>query len=165
VAQGPRRLARTVFTALLAGVFLLGIVEPAGAAATKDPCKLLKTGEISSVLGTEAAKARKGRTLPVIRVCEWDLPAAAGGAGGLISTTIQTSAAKTAYDANRDQPQAVAVTGLGKAIYLPEALGPGSGGSVWVLKGKKVMTVNDVLTPVATQDQLVELATIARKRL
>jgi len=58
VAQGPHRPLRALLTASLAGAVVLGFVEPAGAVATKDPCKLLKTSEISSVLGTEAAKAR-----------------------------------------------------------------------------------------------------------
>jgi hypothetical protein len=160
-----RRAGLVLLVSTLASGLLVGFGPPAGAVATKDPCKLLKAAEIETALGTEVAKGRKGRSTPVIRACEWDLPAAAGGAGGLISTTIQTSAAKTAFNTNREQAGVEELTGLGKAFFYPSALGPGSGGSVWVLKGSKLMTVNDVLTPVATKEQLVELATLARKRL
>ena len=143
---------------------LAGSWSPA-AAATKDPCKLLKATEIETVLGTDVAEGRKGRTTAVIRNCEWDLPAAAGGAGGLISATIQTSGAKLAFDTNRQQAGVEDLAELGKAYYIPAALGPGSGGSVWMLKGSKLLSINDVLTPVADKAQLEELARLARKRL
>jgi ABC-type phosphate transport system substrate-binding protein len=164
-----RRLTAVFVAVIIVGVAVL--VPALGAAASSNPCTLLKRGEIKRVFAQSTEKPTKGTVGgPVAASCVWKMANTAQKPSGSVSTFVQTVGAKIAFETNRKTLQTSSVRGLGKAFY--QATGT-SGGVVWVLKGTSLLTVQGVFFSVTEprvdaavlKRELVALAKVARKRL
>ena len=151
---------------VIAGALVLGLAAPVGA-ETENPCKLLKRSEIARVLDTEVGRPQKGGPS-----CEWEVDVTATRPSGAVFTALYLVQAKQVFNQNKKDfsDDLVEVTGLGRnAFYQPT----GSDGVVWVLKGDVLLTVQGAFVavgdepepdPATIQDELVQLAALARKR-
>ncbi len=160
--------AALVVTLLTTGATVAFAAQPAGASSS-DPCKLLKASEIQSVVGQPTAAGAPSISTAVSRGCKYKVSTPEGRPAGSIDVTVQTTGAKIAFDTDKKTlPGVVAVTGLGNAFFY--SIGTFSG-SVWVLKGSKLMSVHGTFiqaTPVditQVQSDLTQLAKVARGRL
>lgn len=164
-----RRLAGWV-AVVGASMALLGLV-PVGAGASVqgakvNPCKLLKTKEIVTILEQGVGKPQKDLNTAVSRQCKWEVQASTDFPDGVIAVLTQTVGAKIAYDTNSKLDAVEKVPELGKAYYDPRT------GALTVLKGKVLLNVQGVFVSVDggthTVDrkaELIELMKIARRRL
>jgi len=126
-----------IVVALGLGVFAI----PAGA-ATSNPCKLLKQGEIFSALDGTVSSPQKG----------------------LATAHVTTVGGQAVYDGLKKQTaQFVAVPELRKSLYQKTT------GALSVLQGGKYLTVQGVFIATSghtdVEPQLIELMKIARKRV
>ena len=158
-------MRRFFVIALTASLFVF-LAAPASA-KTKNPCNLLKPAEIESVLGTDVTEV--GRSGPQ---CQWDVQATATRPSGSVYTRLYNVVAKEVFDLNKRDyaEELIEVSGLGKNAFFQPT---GDDGVVWVLKGKALVTLQGAFVPIgdepepdgaAIQNELVELAKIARKR-
>lgn len=87
---------RTLVGSLLVAVLVAAAVPAgaAGAAATDDPCSLLRAKEIAKVFGAKVGKAKPGTPFPD---CTWKV-----GGDGKVTTNLTTTDGKAAYDAAID---------------------------------------------------------------
>ncbi len=163
-----RRL--TVIGAL---VGICSAVLPAGpaAAATKNPCKLVKPAQISAVFDQPVAKGKKGIKTPVSSSCDFAVALTDTKPEGTVSTYLQFTGAEIAFEVNRDQlTNSESLSGLGgEAFWQPTG---SLGGVVWMLKGDVLITVQGVFISIGDapeldvaqlQDEIVAVAKIARK--
>jgi hypothetical protein len=140
---------------------------PAGA-ATKNPCKVLTTGEIQTAFGGTVGAPKKGLSTPVSSQCEYKVAASADRPDGTLVVHVMTIGAKAAY------------TGLKKqgTIYVPLDGVPNSLYSdtlhvVNILKGSVMLGVQGsfvISTPLPihfydAKTQLTDLAQIGVKRV
>jgi hypothetical protein len=146
---------------------LLVPASPAGAAKTKDPCKTLKETEIAAAFGgATVAAGQKRSPTPITPLCQWTVSASGNLPEGTVSVFLQTTGAKTAYDAHKkDTATYEKVAGLKNALYFSE------GPAVEVLKGKVLVNVQGVFLEEISTDavdvkaQLVQLAKKAAPRV
>jgi hypothetical protein len=149
------------------------LVLPAGtaAAATKNPCKLVKASEISEVFGQPVAKPKTRLSTAVSKQCQFKVSATTDKPDGSVATYLQFVGAKIAFDTDRKQLEASSVSGLGKDAFYQDT--GATGGVVWVLKGDVLLTVQGIFLsigsgpaadPAVLKDELVAVAKIARKR-
>ena len=148
-----------IVVALGLGVFAI----PAGA-ATSNPCKVLKQGEIFSALDGTVSSPQKGLATAVSKTCTWDVAASATRPEGTVSVHVTTIGGQAAYDGLKKQTaQFVAVPELGKSLYQKTT------GALSVLQGGKYLTVQGVFIATSghtdVEPQLIELMKIARKRV
>lgn len=151
---------------VIASGLVLGLAAPVGA-GTENPCKLLKRSDVARVLDAEVGRSQRGGPS-----CEWVVDATATRPSGAIFTALYLVQAKQVFNQNKKDfsDDLVEVSGLGKkAFYQPT----GSDGVVWILKGDVLLTVQGAFVaigdepepdPAAIQDELVQLAKLARKR-
>ena len=164
------RLRHLAIPIALASAFTLVLPAATATAATKNPCKLVKSSEINKVFGQPVGKPKQRISTPVSKQCEWKVTATADKPGGSVATYLQFVGAKSAFKADRPQFETASVSGLGKDAFYQST--GAAGGVVWVLKGDVLMTVQGVFfsvngpmfDPAALQDELVAVAKIARKR-
>ena len=169
----PRVIAST-FAGTLAGAVLttvaLGALALSAHAASKpDPCKLLKTSEISEQFGgATASPGTKSLTTAVSVGCRFDVAATGDQPDGNIDVRVMTTGAKAAYNGLKK---------LAGGDYVPVA---GVANSLWsektkslsVLKGTELVTVQALFTSINplpvhqldTRAQAIALSKLAVKR-
>ena len=162
-------IRRVLAIAVLATATLGVLAAPGHAASKPDPCKLLKTSEISQQFGGATVSAGvKGLATPVSQSCKFTVAAAGDTPAGDVTVRVMTTGGKAAYN------------GLKKlnAGYVPVA---GLANSLWndktealsVLKGGTLVTVQPIFTSadtlpihtVDTQAQAIALVKLAAKRV
>jgi len=152
--------------ALVAVTF--SVLAAPGAAATRNPCKVLSTAEIQTAFGGTVTSGKKGFSTPASTQCEFRVGAAADRPDGIVIVHLTTTRAKSAYSGLKKITQTYApVDGLANALYAQKLQ------AVNVLKGAVLLGVqgNFVVTdplPIHTYDdkaQLVDLAKLGLARV
>jgi hypothetical protein len=143
------------------------------AAATKNPCKLVKARQIEEIFGAPVAKGKKGLSTAVSKTCEFTVDATASNPEGGVYTYLQFVGAEVAFDTNKETlgDSADPIDGLGDDAFFQSDIG--GGGVVWVLKGDVLLNVqgvffsigdDPVLDPTVLRDGLLDVAKIAVKK-
>ena len=157
------------FACALGVAATLFAAAPAGAATTRNPCKLLKPAQIQAVLEQSVANGQPGLSTAVSKSCKFELTAEQGKPGGGLHVTLMTTGGDIAFNVNSKRPGSEMVPGLGKAYY--SSLAPGDG-EVHILKGKTLLTVQLDLPAVGgpaidaslLKDETIQLGKLAKKR-
>lgn len=155
--------------ALAAGAALLAMAwaGPAGAAKAPNPCKVLKTSEISDAFdGATVDSPQPGLKTAVSASCDFDVEKGTSIPGGTVSVSIMSVGAKPAYDGMKKMDGFVTVPEVKNGIYQEAT------GALSVLDGDKLVTVQGVfltdtlpIDRVDVLDQLIPLSKIATKRV
>ena len=140
--------------------------SPAGA-ATKDPCKVLTTQEISKAFaGASVSKGKKGLKTAANAQCSYTVAATADFPAGDVIVIVMFAGAKPAYDGLKDTAGYAPTTGLSKSIYNERQ------SVVNTLKGDIFLGVQGLFTdgtlPISYNDveaQLVQLSKAGLKRV
>jgi hypothetical protein len=99
---------------LVAGV----LVTPPAGAATKNPCKVLTTAQISKVFdGASVSKGKAGLKTAANAQCTYTVAAGPELPEGDVVVIVMFVGAKAAYDGLEDTAGYTTVPELGKAIY------------------------------------------------
>ena len=160
-----RRIPASLFAvALVASV--VQIAAPAGA-ATKDPCKVLKTGEISKAFGgAEVSKGKAGLKTAASASCKYTVGATADLPAGDLVVHVMFVGGKPAYDGLKKTSAYVPTTGLSKSIYNERE------SVVNTLKGSILLGMQGLFTdgtlPITYNDvepQLVAISKVGLKRV
>ncbi|HEX5586987.1 MAG TPA: hypothetical protein VFZ17_06740 [Acidimicrobiia bacterium] len=115
-----RRTRLPLFAPLLGLVVLTsGLVgTPAAVAATKDPCKVVTTSEISKAFGgATVAKGKAGLKTAVSAQCKYAVGATADLPAGDLVVHVMFIGGKAAYDGLKTNDLYVPTTGLSNSIY------------------------------------------------
>jgi hypothetical protein len=155
-----RRVVFGVFVVSIA----LGILAVPGAAATKDPCAVVKRREIASVFGGTVSKPERGDSTVRSGVCNY----AVGGNGvrpqGTVSIHVMFKNGKVAFDGLPSvAPDYRPMTELPRALFSEK-----TGTIDMLVKGKLLGVQGVFFGPGLATDvkpQLVELAALARRRV
>jgi hypothetical protein len=150
---------------LLLGCFVV-ITTPA-VAATKDPCKVVTTAEISKAFaGAKVSNGKPGRKTPANARCNYSVGASADLPAGDVIITVMFVGAKAAYNGLKKSSDYVPTTGLAKSIYNQRL------NAVDTLKGNTLLGVQGLftdgtlpLTYQKVQSQLVALSKAGLKRV
>ncbi|MET0276542.1 MAG: hypothetical protein ABW211_06825 [Acidimicrobiia bacterium] len=142
------------------------VAAPAGT-ATKDPCKVLTTAEISKAFdGATVSKGKKGLTTPVNAQCEYTVAAGSATPEGDVIVTMMTIGGQAAYDGLKTQSAAgyEVLTEIPKSIYNSKL------SVVNTLKGKNLLGVQGLFRDasfkqVDVKTQLVALDKAGLKRI
>ena len=153
----------TVGIAVLTASFVL--FPPAAHAKTRDPCKLLKRAQIAKVFGQKAGPPDTGEPPPLFEQCYWNLEATDGQPAASIGTTVQTLAAKSTFEVNRESQFAQDVPSIKDAYYDSDLR------SLNVLRGDVLLGVQLIyfdgedVSGTPPEPELVRLTKAALKRL
>lgn len=166
-----RRVIASTVCGIAVTAATLGVLTVPGHAASKpDPCKLLKTSEISKQFGgATVSPGEKDLTTPVSAGCKFAVAASGSQPDGDVTVRVMTTGAKVAY---------AGLKNLASAGYAPV---PGVANSLWndktkslsLLKGNTLVTVQSLFTSLDsssvqtldTQAQSLALVKIAQKRV
>jgi hypothetical protein len=160
-----RALAVTTLATAALGVFAL----PGHAASGPNPCKLLKTSEISQQFGNATVSpGKKGLSTAISQQCEFEVAASGEMPDGTVIVHVLTLRGKAAYDGLK-KPD----TGYVPVVGLPNSLWAEKVSTVDVLKGGTLVGVQSLftkadslpITQVDTKAQSVALVKVAAKRL
>jgi hypothetical protein len=141
---------------------------PAGA-ATRNPCKLLKTAQIQAVLEQSVSAGQPGLSTAVSKSCGYELTAEQGKPGGGVHVTLMTTGGDIAFNVNSKRLGSEMVPSLGKAYYSSLTHGDGE---IHILKGKTLLTVQldyvaisgPTVDPSLIKDETMQLGKLAKKR-
>jgi hypothetical protein len=161
-----RRIHPSFLAVLLVAAPVLFTAVPAHA-ATKDPCKVLKTSEISKVFGgASVSKGKAGLKTAANAQCTYKVAASAGLPEGDLVVIVMFAGAKPAYDGLKKINGYVPTPGLSKSIYNEKQ------SVVNTLKGDILLGMqglfNDGTLPITYQDvqaQLVQVSKAGLKRV
>lgn len=138
---------------------------PATAAKAPNPCKLLKTSEISQQFGGATVSAPEpGTKTPVTVECGWDVAAGPETPDGNVTARLMVVGAKPAYDGMKKMEGIDTVSGLKNTLYQPAT------GALMALTGDTLVTVQGVflegppIKQVDVEDRLIPLLKLAQKR-
>ena len=136
-----RVIAGTFAGAVLTTAALGALALPAHAASKPDPCKLLKTSEISEQFGGATVSAgTKSLTTAVSAGCRFDVAATGDQPDGSIDVRVMTTGAKAAHTGLKTLAGGdyVPVAGLANSLWSEKTK------SLSVLKGTRLGTVLDL---------------------
>jgi hypothetical protein len=158
VIAGLAALAVTMF-----GTF----AAPAGAAASINPCKVLKKSEIQTAFGGTVSDGKKGLTTPVSSQCEYQVTADGDRPDGTVIVHVMTTGAKAAYNGLKKTSLYVPIDGVPNSLWADKTH------VVDILKGNVLLGVqgNFIITnplPIHFYDaktQLTDLAQTGVKRV
>ncbi|MFN8024960.1 MAG: hypothetical protein U0W40_00975 [Acidimicrobiia bacterium] len=162
-------IRRVIATAAIATATLGVLAVPGHAASKPNPCKLLKTSEISEQFGGATVSAgKKGISTAVSTQCQFDVAATGDQPDGEVDVRVMTTGAKVAYN------------GLKNNKALGHVAVPEVSGALWadntkamsVLKGDTLITVQPLFTSanplpihqLDTREQAIALIKLAQKR-
>ncbi|MET0627083.1 MAG: hypothetical protein ABW033_01340 [Acidimicrobiia bacterium] len=162
--RGLPLLASTLGLVFVASGF---VGTTAAVAATKDPCKVLTTSEISKAFdGATVGKGKAGLKTAASASCKYAVGATAGLPAGDLVVHVMFIGGKPAYDGLKDTPAYVPTTGLSKSIYNERE------SVVNTLKGSILLGMQGLFTdgtlPITYQDvesQLVAASKAGLKRV
>jgi hypothetical protein len=154
---------------MIVAVALVGVCSaaPAGA-ATKDPCKVVTTGEISKAFdGAAVERGVAGLKTAASAQCNYAIAATSTlPAGDLVVIVMYAPGGKAAYDGLKTNPLSSPTTGLTNSIYNSKQ------SVVNTLEGKSLLGMqglfSDGTLPVAFRDvqsQLVAISKVGLKRI
>jgi hypothetical protein len=160
---------RVLATAVLSLATLGVLATPGGAASKPNPCKLLKTGEISQQFGgATVAPGTAGFATAITKSCEFEVAESADFPDGSVHVSVMTTGGKVAYDAHKKKPEYgyVPATGMSNALWADKTH------ALEALKGTALVTVQPVfisaktlpIQQVDTEAQAVALLKLALKR-
>jgi hypothetical protein len=161
-----RRLAIAVLTLSLAAGALFA-ASPASA-ATKDPCKVVTTAEISKAFGgATVSKGAPGLKTAVHAQCKYEVAATGDLPEGHLIVIVMFIRGKAAYDGLKKlSDQYVPTTGLSKSIYNEKQ------SVVNTLKGDVLLGMQGLFSgdtlPITNDDveaQLVAISKVGLKRV
>jgi hypothetical protein len=161
-----RRTRLSFLAVLFVATPVLFTAVPAHA-ATKDPCKVLKTSEISKVFGgASVSKGKAGLETAANAQCTYAVAASAGLPEGDLVVIVMFAGAKPAYDGLKKINGYVPTSGLSKSIYNEKQ------SVVNTLKGDILLGMQELFTdgslPITYQDvqaQLVQVSRVGLKRV
>ena len=148
---------------LVAGATALG--APADA-ATKDPCKVLTTSEISKAFDdATVAKGEKGFSTAVNATCNFEVDAGTTLPSGTVSITVMTTGAKAAYDGIKKFEGYAPLPEVSKAVYNEQlsVINTLKGSILLGVQGNFVAT--DPIRTVDVKSQLIGLTKTGLKRV
>lgn len=157
-------IRRVIATAALTTATLGVLAVPGHAASKPNPCKLLKTSEISQQFGGATVSAgKKGLSTPISTQCDFDVAATADFSAGTVTVHVMSPRGKAAFKAMDGAFQPVA--GEKGVLYWDKT------GSAEMLKGDTLVGVQGVFLgdalPITQQDvqaQVIALNKLAIKR-
>lgn len=147
---------------VLAASVLTTFAAPAGA-ATKNPCKVLKTSEIQQAFGGTVAAGKKGLSTAVSSQCEYEVSANGERPNGTVIVHVMTTGAKAAHDGLKKQGTIYTpIDGVANSLYA-DSLKVAS-----ILKGDVLVGVQGdfVITdplPIHHYDDKVQLTTLVQQ--
>src|SRR5215213_4208116 len=161
-----RRL-RMYLVVLLVLAIPTGLAVSAAGAATKDPCKVVTTAEISKAFGgATVGKGKKGLKTAANAQCKYTVAATADLPAGDVIVVVMFAGAKPAYDGLKNAAAYAPTTGLSKSIYNERQ------SVVNTLKGDVLLGMQGLFTdgtlPITYKDveaQLVRLSKAGLKRV
>jgi hypothetical protein len=158
---------------VIAGLFALAVTtfatvaEPAGAASSINPCKVLKRSEIQTAFGGTVTTGKKGLSTPVSAQCEYQVSANGDRPNGTVIVHVMTTGAKAAYDGLKKTSLYAPIEGVPNSLWADKTH------VVDILKGNVLVGVqgNFLITnplPIHFYDaktQLTDLAQLGAKRV
>jgi hypothetical protein len=160
-----RRLVVVSLVALLAAAAVVG--TGTASAATKNPCKVLSTKDISKVFGgASVSKGEAGLKTAANAQCTFTVAAGSELPEGDVVVIVMFAGAKPAYDGLKTSDGYVPVPELGKSIYNEQQ------SVIETLKGDVLLGVMGLfdtgdlpITYLDVESQLVALSKIGLKRV
>jgi hypothetical protein len=161
---------RRVFATAVISLATLGVLAtPGGAASKPNPCKLLKTREISQQFGgARVSPGTAGFGTAITKSCEFEVAESADFPDGTVHVSVMTTGAKVSYDAHKKKSEFgyVPATGMSNALWAE------STHALEALKGSTLVTVQPLfiraetlpLQQIDTEAQAVALLKLALKR-
>jgi len=137
-------------------------------AATKDPCKVLTTSEISDAFdGATVVKGKKGFSTVAIATCNFDVAAGASLPDGTVSITVMTTGAKAAYDGIKKFEGYAPLPEVSKAVFNEQlsVINTLKGSILLGVQGNFLVTDPLPIHAVDVKAQLIDLTKTGLKRV
>ena len=159
-----RRFLIMCSSALVALSSFATLTAAPASAATTDPCKVLKTAEISKVFeGAQVGKGDRGLKTAVNESCTFDVAAAGDRPAGTLTVNVMFKRGKAAYDGLKKEAGYVPTTGLAKSLYDEKT------SAVLTLKGDVLLTMQGLFSgdelPIVNHDVLAQLVAASKTGL